>query len=383
MSVPKNIDSVKNILELFKIVDTGLSVVLNRIDKWNVDGKDVEKLAKIWQLEKVSENEYCYKTFDGWGRGIKHLFFIDSSKTDKPVSDYYDNFRKAFCTIMSNVYGNKDMLLELASERLVNHERFPLNYSDAELLQDKYTNRIYEYKFTSFKTRQTLGSNKSGEEAIREVLNAHIADIYPDGIRHDEYSTMDSKSRADSVVFNKDSIHVYEIKSAKDSFTRLESQIEDYKKYADRITIVMDIKKQSAFMKNHAHKYKGIEVLFYYGSGNKLERASRGKKLNPTTDKFGLLWKNELYEQVVWFISKTSTLPRYCLEELAPYIFTKKQAHDIVNEILYTRHKKSIGKERMSRGDVDMARIFYKYKLNNSFLRTKADRFFKRIENAY
>ena len=371
---------IKNIIDLFEIVNTNQSVVLNRIDKWNVDGKDVEKLVKVWQLEKVSEDEYCYKTFDGWGRGIKHLFFIDSSKTDKPVSDYYDNFRKAFCTIMSNVYGDKKMLLKLASAELVNHESFPLNYSDVELLQDKHTNRIYEYKFTTFKTRQTLGSNKSGEEAIREVLNAHIADIYPDGIRHDEYTTMDSKSRADSVVFNKDSMHVYEIKSAKDSFARLESQIEDYKKYADRITIVMDIKKQSAFIKNHAHKYKGIEILFYYGSGNKLERASRGKKLNPTTDKFWLLWKNELYEQVVWFISKTSTLPRYRLEELASYIFTKKQAHDIANEILYTRHKKSVGKERMSRGSVSMESIFFKYKIDKNKIRIKANKYIESLK---
>jgi len=206
-------------------------------------------------------------------------------------------------------------------------------------------------------------------------LNTHITTTYPNGIRHDEYSTMDSNSRADSVVFNRDSIHVYEIKSAKDSFSRLEKQIEDYKKYADRITLVMDIKKQSAFIKNHAHKYKGIEILFYYGSDIKLERASRGRKLNPTTDKFGLLWKNELYEQVVWFISRTSKLSRYALAGLASHIFTKKQAHEIVNEVLYTRHKKSIGKERMTRGDVDMVRIFQKYKLNNSVLRAKADKF--------
>lgn len=371
---------IENILDLVKVVNTGQSIILNRVNIWNIDGEDVEKLNKIWQLEKVSEHEYCYKTFDGWNRGIKHLFFMDSSKANKPISEYYDNFRKAFCSIMANVYGDKDMVKKIVSKELLNFDRRTLNYSNKELLEDKQTNRIYEYKFTNFKTRQTLGSNKSGEEAIREVLNAHIDDIYPNGVRHDEYTTMDAKSRADSVVFNKDFIHVYEIKSEKDSFTRLEAQIEDYRKYADRITIVMDIKKQSAFIKNHAHKYQGIEILFYYGSGNKLERASRGKKLNPTTDKFGLLWKNELYEQVVWFINKTSTLSRYRLEELASYIFTKKQAHDIANEILYTRHKKSIGKERMSRGSVNMDTIFFKYKIDNSKIRAKANKYMESLK---
>ena len=373
---------MKNILELFNVVNTGKSVVCNRVDVWNIDGKDVEKLSKIWQLEKVSECEYCYKTFNGFNRGNKHFFFIDSSKTSKSISEYYDNFRKALCTIMTNVYGDEKLLLKIASGDLLNYESFPIRYTNIELskFNKKFGYDINKYEFTTFKTRQTLGSNKSGEEAIREVLNAHIANIYPNGIRHDEYTTIEGKSRADSVVFNKDSIHVYEIKSAKDSFTRLESQIEDYRKYADRITIVMDIKKQSAFIKNHAHKYQGIEILFYYGSGAKLERASRGRKLNPTSDKFGLLWKNELYEQVVWFISKTSTLPRYRLEELASYIFTKKQAHDIVNEILYTRHKKSIGKERMSRGSVNMDAIFFKYKIDNNKIRIKANKYIESLE---
>ena len=371
---------IKNIQELFVIVDSKKSVVFNRVDIWNTNGVDVEKLKKIWQLEKVSEYEYCYKTFDGYGKGIKHFFFMDSSKTDKPIAEYYDNFREAMCYIMSNVYGDEDALLKIASRDLLEYNGYTLNYTDAELFEDRnLRTSINHYRFTSFKTKQTLGSNKSGEEAIREVLNAHIANIYPNGIRHDEYTTMDSNSRADSVVFNKSSIHVYEIKSAKDSFTRLESQIEDYKKYADRITLVMDIKKQSAFVKNHAHKYQGVEVLFYYGPDLKLERAARGKKINPTSDKFGLLWKNELYEQVVWFISRTSTLSRYSLSALASHIFTKKQAHEIVNEVLYTRHKKSIGKERMNRGDVNMDAIFFKHKLKSSALQAKADKYFRTV----
>lgn len=275
--------------------------------------------------------------------------------------------------------GDEEMLSKIASRDLLIHNGFALNYTDRELLEDKQFNRVSKYKFTSFKTRQTAGSNKSGEEAIREVLNTHISNIYPLGVRHDEYTTSFINSRADSVVFNKKSIHVYEIKSEKDSFTRLESQIEDYKKYADRITIVMDIKKRSAFIKNHAHKYNGVEVLFFYGSGIELERAARGKKLNPTTDKFGLLWKNELYEQVVWFISKTSTLSQYNLSNLASYIFTKKQAHEIAKEILYTRHKKAIGKI-MNRGSVNMDAIFFKHKLKSSVLQKKADKYLCKIK---
>lgn len=369
--------SFENIIELINFVNTGQSVVCNRIDTWIINNEKQERLSKIWQLEKVSENEYCYKTFDGYDKAIKHFFFIDSSKADRPISEYYNNFRTALCSIMSNIYGDEDMLEKLASENLLNYSEHSLNYTNPELLEDKQLNGIYKYKFTTFKTRQTLGSNKSGEDAIREVLNAHIANLYPCGIRHDEYKTMYTKSRADSVVFNKDSIHVYEIKSAKDSFARLENQIEDYRKYAERITLVMDIKKESAFIKNHAHKYKDIEVLFYYGPGTKLKRASRGKKLIPTTKKFDLLWKNELYEQVCSSVYGISKLSQFKLVSLTSHLFTKKQAHDIVNEVLYARHKKSVGKERMIRGSVDMFLIFRKYKLQSSVLQKKADKFLK------
>ena len=53
-------------------------------------------------------------------------------------------------------------------------------------------------------------------------------------------------------------------------------------------------------------------------------------------------------------------------------MFTKKQAHDIVNEILYTRHKKSAGKERMIRGDVNLEVLFFKYKIDKNKIREKA-----------
>lgn len=99
---------IDNILDLIEIVNTGTSVVHNRVDVWNINGKDTEKLKKVWQFEKVSEHEYCYKTFDGYRKGIKHLFFMDSSKADKPISEYSDNFRKAMCNIMSNVYGDEE-----------------------------------------------------------------------------------------------------------------------------------------------------------------------------------------------------------------------------------------------------------------------------------
>jgi len=368
---------IKDIVELFAIVESGKSVVCNRVDTWIVDGKKQEKLSKIWQLEKVSEDEYCYKTFGGYGRAIKHFFFIDSSKVDKPISKYYDNFKLAFCSILSEFCNDKDYLKNIVSDELLFYEnKYILRYADNCLLyQKKYPQQANEHIFTTFKTRQTLGSNKSGEEAIREALNAHIATIYPNGIRHDEYCTLSSSSRADSVVFNRDSIHVYEIKSAKDSFARLAKQIEDYRKYAERITLVMDIKKESAFIKNHAHKYKDIEVLFYYGPDTKLKRASKGKKLIPTTKKIDLLWKNELYEQVCFSIHGISKLSQFELANLASYLFVKKQAHDIVNEVLYTRHKKSIGKERMSRGDVNMVRILQRYQLDTSTLQAKTDKF--------
>ena len=61
----KSIISFKDITELFEAVDAGFSVVFSRIDTWTVDGMPVKNNTKIWQLEKVAEHKYCYKTFDG------------------------------------------------------------------------------------------------------------------------------------------------------------------------------------------------------------------------------------------------------------------------------------------------------------------------------
>lgn len=390
---------IKNFNELMDIVNSGKSVLLSsvnlsRICYRNEDGSHREEkreyFSKIWQFEKVSDHEYCFKTFSGYEQNIKHYFFMDHTKTDATIEDYYQNFRH-LSSIFSHVFCDEKMAKKYITDELLNYRGYSLNFTNQEMFKE-YTRRqsklrktnshdnLYgKYCFRVFKTKQTKGSNKSGEETIRSVLNDHISSVYPNGLRHDEYTTLGTKSRADSVVFNKDSIHVYEIKSAKDSFARLEDQIKDYRKYADKITLVLDAEKTSAYMKNHAHKYKDIEVLQYFDHSKVLQKINNGKKLNPTTNKMQLLWTPELKEQALYFISNISQFGNYKLVVVADKIFTKKQAHDIANEILYTRHK-TINKDgKMSRGSVDMFKVFYKYKLKSSDLQTKADKIIKEL----
>jgi len=140
--------SIANITELFNIVNSGKSVVCNRVDTWIVNNEKQDRLSKIWQLEKVSEAEYCYKTFDGYDRAIKHFFFIDSSKANRPISEYYNNFRTALCSIMFDVYGDEEMLLKLTSKNLLNYSDYTLNYTNSELLEDRQLNAILCSKCT-------------------------------------------------------------------------------------------------------------------------------------------------------------------------------------------------------------------------------------------
>jgi hypothetical protein len=77
-------------------------------------------------------------------------------------------------------------------------------------------------------------------EKIKVSLLKHIfSQVKSDRIVIPEISVCNSV--ADMIEID-DDIHIYEIKSAKDSFQRLSSQINSYKKCANRITLVIDEK---------------------------------------------------------------------------------------------------------------------------------------------
>jgi len=68
---------------------------------------------------------------------------------------------------------------------------------------------------------------------------------------------------ADYVSIQNEEFITYEVKSDVDSFIRLEKQIKDYKKYSDRIYIVLHHKKEDLFRKNHNKllKYCGLIIF--------------------------------------------------------------------------------------------------------------------------
>lgn len=369
-----------NILELFDFISNGQSVVLNSIVATTINGAVSERAHKLWQIEKVSEHEYCFKKFDGYDRAIKHFFFIDTSRANIEIEEYCSDFRKAFNEMMCNIYGDEEILSKIVSKDLLKHRGFDLNYTDLEFLErdgkynSAYSNKLYSYKFTSFKTKQLRdGSNKSGENAIREVLNKYIELKHPNGVRQDEYMTIGSKSRADSVVFHEDHIHVYEIKSEKDAFTRLESQIEDYRQYAERITIVLDVSKYSAYVKNHQHKFKGVEVLIYDANKTELALVKKGSKLIPTSNKMGLLWKDELYAGALCYTKGTRSLSQFLLVSLASEVFSKPLAIDLANKLLYDRA--SIKETRVF---AEISNIYQRHNIDAQKIQQKADKFLEK-----
>ena len=81
------------------------------------------------------------------------------------------------------------------------------------------------------------------------------------------------KRRADLVVANASGLHVYEIKSEADSLSRLEGQIEEYKKYFNKVTIVCH--------KRHTSKVISMvsnDVAIWEFDAGKIKTVQRGKK---------------------------------------------------------------------------------------------------------
>jgi len=377
-----------NLKTLFNYVNNGQSV---RIDEYeqvssfnmtlNLEDASHCYHKKKWQLEKQGD-VYCFKTFDSYERAKRHDFFLPFQ--EQSCSFHY---KKCFGSLEEYLAFTQKELREITNE-LIDIKTFIRDLREDKKRVSTFKNgkgeeikltRIKEFKFIVFKTKDlNQCGHKKGEDAIRLKLNEFIKQLYPNEPTQDEYSTLGCASRADTVVFSQKAIHVFEIKSEKDSFSRLEKQIEDYKQYAERITIVLHIKKLSAFIKNYHHLLCDVGLLVYYDKNYPLEQKSKSKLLSPTSNKISFLWSGELYHILGRFKGSSKLTSASQRMKVCDKFLTKKQAIHICNCILNDRFKSKNERGVMQNGYFDFQKeLLEKFNLNYDQLQKRFDKIIK------
>lgn len=157
---------------------------------------------------------------------------------------------------------------------------------------------------------------------IRQALHAkrlrHLR-ARPDTLVIDELGLAHAKSRIDVAVIN-GCIHGYEIKSAKDTLDRFDTQIEIYRQTLQKLTIVAAPKHVDSIM-THAPEWCGVLIAAQGPRGGITFRVLRSAVANPDIDPVmmaHLLWRDEVIELLdgAGFAAKDLRWPRKKLYEM-------------------------------------------------------------------
>ncbi len=142
-----------------------------------------------------------------------------------------------------------------------------------------------------------LSAQESSDQEIRDALHRKILKRYhcnPKAMVINELGLAHGRQRIDIAVLN-GFIHGYEIKSSKDTLTRLPQQFAEYKKSLEKITIVSAPNHIDVLMDN-APSWCGL-ILAKKGSKGAVNFTTlRSPKLNPEVEfnsMAHLLWRKE------------------------------------------------------------------------------------------
>ena len=142
----------------------------------------------------------------------------------------------------------------------------------------------------------------SNEIEIRDIIKSIFMDFF-DGITIDEFGL--PSTRPDIAFLCVKYFIAVEIKSDKDTLTRLDSQLNDYSKYFDKVIIVVDVKHKDKAITKYMYA-ANYPAIFYYENNNIYDTHGRelrdilssGKFLNfiqknISLDLHRLLWAEE------------------------------------------------------------------------------------------
>lgn len=154
----------------------------------------------------------------------------------------------------------------------------------------------------------------TNETEIREATKTYLNNKYSIHFMQDEYTHTSLPVRADLFAVSKSKkVITVEIKSDRDTFTRLRKQLEEYTKFSHIVYLAIDIKHLEKFKKNYPNYYGGI--LVYEDGELELYRQACNRKNIDTTK---ILWKQELLQFTTYF---KGSFTKYNISELENIIF--------------------------------------------------------------
>jgi len=186
---------------------------------------------------------------------------------------------------------------------------------------------------------------KLSDPQMREALFSYLDGKYPKIRVFDEKEI--GKSRADLIAVTDSTITGYEIKSDRDSYARLKSQIRDYNKFCDLCYAVVGKSHQAGIAKR-IPEFWGILVISNEDGQTEVYEM-RPPDINPkdiTDNKLSMLWKKEIQN-----IAKNYKLPKYSkmnkkylirmLRECIPHIQLMQALTEELFERDYTEWEKN------------------------------------------
>lgn len=174
----------------------------------------------------------------------------------------------------------------------------------------------------------------SNERDIRLLTKEYLSKKFKNCSIHEEFGVfLDSRNDVMGITWN--DIISLEIKSNKDTFARLEKQLNTYSSFSTLVYVVLDIIHLEKYEKEYFNQFKNVGILVY--QDEKLNLYYEPTRLD-FVSMYSLLTSQELIHFFDWFKGK-SLIPkdRKTSDTLIKDIFTEDEIFNISKHIFLTR----------------------------------------------
>lgn len=202
-------------------------------------------------------------------------------------------------------------------------------------------------------------SSSSNELLIRDKTKEYLESNYKMTHLQDEFTHTELNVRADLFGTTEDNkVITVEIKSDKDTFVRLEKQLDNYIKISHLVYVALDVEHIDKFLnKFHQYKYDSIGILFL--ENGKLHKYREARAKNDIYAQ-NLLWKDEYASFFrFWNCNKINKMASHTIKELIYRVFTV-QEYKYLSELIFVNrynHKNKILLTEKYIEDIDYKKI--------------------------
>ncbi len=292
----------------------------------------------IFSETKFSEDDVMKKKVGGFKKKNDYLYVWWHRDKWVAVDGKLEELSKYF--IVDEI-GYQDLTGEVFDDTARKRHRLPREVDSAKDIFFKRRWTPTEHASHRFNVKVYLNTQKKNHaQEIYQVLQDFLID---DGVEvvAPEFTTGKLSTIADMIAVRAGQIEVFEIKSKADTFKRLESQLTDYRSYADKVWVVLDANLTSKFKTwgdEHPELILGLGVITY--TKGELSVVQQAKVNFPDLSYLELLWQIELEKVLIGLdLPHSSTTKDGTRRERVEKIclYTKPRMQSIGKRILMSR----------------------------------------------